>query len=202
MNLTRARAVTTGYMNDPELEWLADQASRHSRIVEVGSWTGRSTLALIDNTPGTVTAVDTWEGSANGDLTDILEARGKHWAWEEFKKNTFGSANLVRLDMESVRAAGMYERLGVQFDMIFIDASHDYESVKADILAWMGRVEEGGLLCGHDYTTTREHCAGVVKAVDELLPDRQLMTPNDGEHSIWWVILRNKADTPSIQGEP
>jgi predicted O-methyltransferase YrrM len=192
INIDRAKAVTTGYMSEPELEFLATLAQRYKNILEVGAWTGRSTLALADNTLGKVTAVDTWEGSSNGDLKDVLERNGKNWAWKEFQKNTEHVKNISRLWMESTKAAKINRALHNKFDMVFIDASHDYESVKADIMAWLPTVIEGGLICGHDYTTERDHCAGVIKAVDEIFPVHHIMEPNDGEHSIWWKEVRWK----------
>jgi len=54
------------------------------------------------------------------------------------------------------------------FDFVFIDASHDYESVKADILAWLPKVKKDGWICGHDYEV--ENFPGVKQAVDELFP--------------------------------
>ena len=49
-------------------------------------------------------------------------------------------------------------------DFCFIDASHAYEDVKADILAWREKVKPGGYLIFHDYRLFE----GVTKAVDEM----------------------------------
>ena len=49
-------------------------------------------------------------------------------------------------------------------DIIYIDASHDYESAKEDIELWFPKVKKGGMLVGHDY---KIEYFGVVKAVNE-----------------------------------
>jgi predicted O-methyltransferase YrrM len=51
-------------------------------------------------------------------------------------------------------------------DCLFIDAAHDYESVKKDITAWLPKVKKGGILAGHDWSWH-----GVRTAVQELLPN-------------------------------
>lgn len=50
------------------------------------------------------------------------------------------------------------------FDFVFIDADHEYESVKADIVAWLPKVKKGGIISGHDYCASQQ---GVIKAVNE-----------------------------------
>ena len=52
------------------------------------------------------------------------------------------------------------------FDVVFIDASHDYESAKKDIIAWLPKVRKGGVLCGHDYSLAQ---FGVIQAVNEVI---------------------------------
>jgi len=37
------------------------------------------------------------------------------------------------------------------FDMVYIDANHDYEYALEDIVLWKPKVKIGGYLCGHDY---------------------------------------------------
>jgi len=161
--IERADSIV-GWMSIEELTWLARQARRHSRILEVGSWLGRSTAALSDNTEGVVYAVDTFLGSpeTNDDPSWKDHPEPWNWLWEEFKKNA--AENIIPARMQSVEAAAMFAKAGETFDMIFIDGAHDTESVKADIKAWRPLLAPGGLLCGHDYFTT------VKEAVDELIP--------------------------------
>jgi hypothetical protein len=54
------------------------------------------------------------------------------------------------------------------FDMVYLDADHSYESVKADLKAWLPRVRPGGWIAGHDYTDSW-NCGGVIRAVNERL---------------------------------
>jgi len=51
-------------------------------------------------------------------------------------------------------------------DLLFIDGSHQYLEVKADIINYSPKVKDEGILCGHDYNADVH--PGVVKAVDEI----------------------------------
>lgn len=154
-----------GWTSEAELLWLATQASTRTRIVEIGCWKGRSTRAMAENTLGTVYAVDTWKGTeADGHFKE-LDGKSEHWLIKEFFKNlwTLQPFNVCAARMPSIQGADFLKSEG-SFDMIFIDAAHDYASVKADIEFWLPLLAPGGLFCGHDYDRGRP---GVVQAVDE-----------------------------------
>ncbi len=160
------RAVE-GWMDDIELVFLARAAAERKVIVEVGSWKGRSTKVLAVATPGVVYAVDTWKDKAS---------------WAAFRRNLapeLKSKKVIPLKLTSLKAAKSFvATAGANPDMVFIDAGRSYTAVKKDILAWQPLLVKGGLLSGHDYKAAKP---GVVKAVDELVPQRYVRL------SIWYT---------------
>lgn len=151
-----------GWMTEQELEWLALEAKKRHRIVELGSHLGRSTRALGDNTPGKVWAIDHWNG------TDELQYQDGERAqlFERFRENVGdlidrGKVVPVRTDHRQSESLP-----DIQPDMVFIDGDHSYEGCKADILHWKEKLVPGGVLCGHDFEFPE-----VSKAVTELLPE-------------------------------
>ena len=49
-------------------------------------------------------------------------------------------------------------------DLIFLDADHSYDAVKADALAWFPKLKPGGIFAGHD--SNRD---GVQRGVNDAL---------------------------------
>jgi len=130
---------------------------RYPSVCEVGSWAGRSAIAMAD-AGATVTCVDTWEGSKNDEGCSKYDgSRGT--PLEVFKRNTRGR-NISCVQSDSLAAAATYPDRA--FDIVFIDAEHDYDSVRNDIQAWRPKAKY--LLAGHDYGVF----PGVKKAVEEM----------------------------------
>jgi hypothetical protein len=123
-------------------------AQTHGRppvVCEVGSWAGRSAVIMARAGAKEITCVDTWEGSVNDDGCKAYDgSRGS--PINVFLDNTKGlpiKAHCAR----SPDAASKFK--DGEFDIVYIDAEHDYESVKQDIEAWKPKTKH--ILAGHDY---------------------------------------------------
>jgi predicted O-methyltransferase YrrM len=178
MNISKAEAIS-GWMAPEELAWLAEQAEKYKLIVEIGSFRGRSTRALGDNTKGVVVAVDHWQGEAHLDMTQ--EERDK--LFNEFTSNlsdliTAGTVVPVKIDAAVVDSTPVVAAL--KPEMVFIDGDHKFNSVKRDIQTWMPKIVSGGLLCGHD-----SGYPDVEKAITEFVPNRQLVQGTQ----IWYANI-------------
>lgn len=173
-----------GWMTFKELTWLYEMSKTMNTIVEVGSWKGRSTHALLSGCKGTVYAVDTWEGSKDEkDDTNWMAKREDIFSM--FQANTQSFSNLKIVRKTSLDAANQFEDNSV--DAVFIDAGHTYEEVKADIGAWIPKAKK--IICGHDFLPNV--WMGVIQAVEEKFGKVKV---ND---TIWGVPL-NKNIIPKI----
>jgi len=160
--------------------FLIENSPEDASFVEVGSWLGRSSSFLLDNKKDTqtVTCVDTWKGSVN-ELATNHKLATQTDIFEIFKQN-LGDRDYTAIRLPSVEAAEQFE--DGSLDVVFIDAEHTYEAVKADIAAWRPKVKKGGYLAGHDYN---RHWIGVVNAVNESF-EQELITP--GAFGDCWIV--------------
>jgi cephalosporin hydroxylase len=146
-----------------------------SKIVEVGCWKGKSVAYLaveIINSGKNITidAVDTWKGSPNETICQEDPFVKEDKLYELFLENISPFSEIVNpIRMESTEAASLYE--DGSLDVVFIDAGHTYEEVKADIIAWLPKVKKGGYISGHDYSFGWE---SVAKAVDEFFTEKEI----------------------------
>lgn len=147
-----------GWMHTEELQWLYAQAQKMTSIVEIGSWQGRSLHALLSGCAYPVWAVDNWDEELMAPYGSAREAK------EIFRINMAPFSNLTVLEMSSPEAAQRFKDGSV--DMVFIDADHRYEAIKADIGAWLPKTEV--LICGHDFSP---NWPGVEQAVREIFGD-------------------------------
>jgi len=181
MNIERAQAIDGG-MNDLELEWLAEKASTRERVAEIGSLRGRSARAMADNmAKGSILiCVDHFKGSEeHGDAFSLDD--GLYRTFCANMHDHIIEGRVLVMPYPSIDASARIERLfGPVLDMVFIDASHDYDSVKADIQAWQPLLKLGGLLCGHDYGHPP-----IERVVRELFPHKHRPVPGG---SIWEVL--------------
>lgn len=175
--LHRAKAIN-GWMSDAELSFLAELASKSKRILEVGSYKGRSTRALADNTSGKVICVDPWDGCFQVYRGNV-HYNGDNTTFSEFYcyLNDHIKSGKVSYKRDLFQNLSFDE----PFDLIFIDALHFYEDVKRDTLHALKFIDKG-ILAGHDYSPN--YWEGVEKAVKEIFGEVKV------KDTIWWVELK------------
>lgn len=146
---------------------------RYPRVCEVGSWAGRSAI-IMAQAGAKVHCVDTWEGSENDAGCKAYDgSRGK--PFEVFLRNT-ADLPITATIGKSPGIASQFK--DDEFDIVYIDAEHDYDSVRADILAWKPKAKY--ILAGHDYHVF----PGVKQAVEELCKSHVV------EGNVWQCLMQ------------
>lgn len=147
MTLQEALHDIKGWLGDGEAQLLHDLAATirlPQMILEVGSYQGRSTIALALDAQTPVFAVDPHDVSVGDSFPFGDEDRAALMA----NLVKAGVAWKVRLlDIQSAFAARCFPH---SIGLLFIDGAHSYEGVKADIEAWLPHVVEGGYVAFHD----------------------------------------------------
>jgi predicted O-methyltransferase YrrM len=148
-----------GWFSFPNLyKEMVNKASEGSVFVEVGTWKGQSAAFM---------AVEIAKSSKNikfycvdpgtGETKDNYpQAYNEH---KEVQQNTLYESFLSNIEPVkeyiipirdySLNAVKQFENESLDF--VFIDASHDYDSVLADLNAWYPKIKKRGILAGHDF---------------------------------------------------
>lgn len=144
---------------------------QNAKILEIGSFQGGSTLAMGHAIAGTdieLYCLDPWSNYINQDdfaMFKRSKVSDDFRIINNFIKNTaFIGENLRMLRGKTNAFARLLE--GKNFDFIFIDGAHDYDSVRYDIKVAFSALKPGGFICGHDYHSEGH---GVIRAVNELI---------------------------------
>lgn len=132
------------------------------KMMEMGSYRGESTFIWASSGQfSEIVAVDPFEGETD----NKNEYFDDDWSTvkRDFWTNTRNFNNIKLVQDYNYNVINNYP--DEYFDFIYIDASHDYESVKRDIQISLPKIKKGGLIGGHDYEET---WSGVIEAVNEI----------------------------------
>lgn len=151
-----------GFLTDDEMAYLWELASAAppGHRLEIGSWCGKSAslLASLCRAEGTkLFCVDQWV-DRQGDLpwefynqfvaTMPKPVQGRLMDVFLYQAALYGYLDtLIPLRTRSERVLPL---LQTDFGFMFIDADHNYASVKRDALCAIGRLQRGGIVAFHD----------------------------------------------------
>lgn len=162
------------------------------RMAEVGVLVGRLSEALLLARPDIhLTMVDSWQ-PAEAQPEAYKATRDEH-AFHDGAR-----ADLHRREAEA-RAMKFPDRAEIVatssiaaaavcpdhwFDLVFLDADHSEEGLRADLAAWLPKVKAGGWIGGHDYDNgdPRFDFSGVKRAVDAWVK-----MPELDANFTWWA---------------
>lgn len=146
-----------GLINDIEADWLYNIAKTMTSIIEIGSYRGKSTHALLSgmNENGILFSIDLFNTS-NYEYTNALPS---------FVNNVGHFKNIRIIQVNSSIAYKLFEDNTI--DMIFIDGDHN--AVERDINLYLPKITK--LICGHDYNN---HYPSVKQVVDKMFSDIEI----------------------------
>ena len=154
-SLTEALADVEGWFSPEQVDRVVERASQVSptgRIVEIGSFRGRSMVAIARSAPegAEIVAIDPHAGNDRGPQ----EIEG--FADEAALDSKVFLANLERAgvrDRVTYVRKFSHEALGDvegPIDMLHIDGAHRFAPASDDIRTWGARVAPGGSMLIHD----------------------------------------------------
>ena len=137
------------------IKLLAPYRRRAVRVLEIGTWEGRSALFFLNYLPRSkLTCIDTFEGGKEHRRTPDAPAFLTR-VEKRFHANTAEFAR--RIEKRKARSADALPELGIKrrrFDIAYIDGSHVATDVYSDaVLTWPLMVR-GGLVIFDDYLWT------------------------------------------------
>lgn len=160
---------------------LSRITNKNPIIIELGTWKGSSALEMAKYYKNkgqnpSVFCVDTWNGAGFHRRDDFwynqLKCKnGYPQIYYQFLSNVVHNnceEYIIPIPLNSLDGArflrgDFLKELQIKADLIYIDASHEYEDVLNDINFYYPLLKEDGILFGDDYDIG---WPGVVKAVD------------------------------------
>lgn len=152
----------------PLLSFLPEEAV----VAELGAFAGEGTRQfLLCGRVRWLYCIDRWAGGY--DSND--QASGADMVEAERVFDLLCDRRLIKVRTDTITAARVAHP--DSFDLVYIDANHQYEPVYEDIQAWVPLLKRsGGLIAGHDYTDPGH--PGVRRAVDEIFGSPDIVFPD------------------------
>ena len=135
--------------------------------IEVGVWLGRNAKELLRlRRPRRLILVDLWKRFkcptnhlVMKQAPELIEAQ-----YLSLMHYFFNDPRVTLLRMASDEAASLLAPGSANW--VYVDANHDYESVRRDLNAWSRALAPDGILAGHDWRVKK--FSGVTRAVAEF----------------------------------
>ena len=155
------------------LYWLSYAGSIPGDVVEIGSWQGRSTIALAqgcqDSDNGVVHAIDTFAGNPGNEAMYVVGEEDRSDLEPNFHRNIESAGLTDRVVVHAMSSTEAVAEVGAATNgvrMMYIDGEHSYDAVTEELELYAPLLSPGGLLTFDDYSA---RYPGVAQAIHEFL---------------------------------
>ena len=151
-----------GWLKLNEAGFLHNQASKVKEgvIVEIGSYRGRSAIAMAKDSIVPVYAIDPHNMMVDGMGGSFTSKDRAVFIENIFKAGVHEKVHIVNLESNHA-AMGWSKPIG----LLWIDGDHSFKQVKLDAVNWIPHVIKGGLIAFHD--CRYEDVAKALKWIEE-----------------------------------
>lgn len=140
--------VNLKWTDDEDTQNLLNLCRGKKTILELGTHWGYTTENIARNFPSsTIHTVDIIQGEMVEDVDNISELGKLEILPEEESGKMITQRNVFQHKMSTRE---FFEGLTMKFDLIFIDASHQYDAVMEDTQMALAHLNPGGTLVWHD----------------------------------------------------
>jgi predicted O-methyltransferase YrrM len=144
-----------GWLTDGQAERLWDRAAalgRGARVVEIGSFRGRSMVVLASAAPdGTeLIAIDPHAGTDRGPQEMVTTAALGQSDHQAFLANLDAAGVRDRVRHVRKLSGAAHGDVEGPIDLLYVDGAHRYGPARDDIRGWGARVSPGGTMLVHD----------------------------------------------------
>jgi hypothetical protein len=188
----RGKSFTSDWTSRNFPEWqriLRAHRRKPARILEIGSWEGRSTIFFLRFLPhSTVTCVDTFDGGSGISSHDVGKLPGVEGRFDSNMRQFNGRVDKHKLDSDA--ALRLFADQSRQFDIVYIDGDHEPEQVLRDSLGAWELLSSEAVMIWDDYDST-PRCA-----IDKFLSqkDGQFIVLSKGHQIIILVPHHGRGD--------
>ncbi len=144
-----------GWMSADQGARLYEAARRcpaNGRIVEIGSFRGRSTIVLASAADPSVevVAIDPHAGNDRGPQEIEGFAAAARTDREVFEQNLAAAGVADRVRHVAAYSDAAHPAVASPIDVLYVDGAHRFGPARADIRDWGRRIGDGGTLLIHD----------------------------------------------------
>ena len=152
--------------------FVLDYIKEGDVCAEIGVYRGLFSKHILERKPSHFYAIDSWEyfpefnnrcyGKRKGVNQDHMDN-----IYEQAVENIGNNPRVTMHRMKSAQAAKLLP--DDHLDFIYIDGNHNFEYVMSDIISFVPKMKETGIICGDDYKFPRCKRGGAQNAIKELV---------------------------------